>query len=29
MASIGVVWLVEVADHAGLVHAHDGPVAHA
>lgn len=29
MASILVVWLLEVVDHAGLVHAHDGPMAHA
>ena len=29
MASILVVWLLEVVDHAGLVQAHDGPMAHA
>ena len=29
MASILIVWLLEVVDHAGLVHPHDGPMAHA
>jgi hypothetical protein len=29
MASILIVWAVELADHAGLVHAHAGPAAHA
>ncbi|WP_404392702.1 hypothetical protein [Humibacillus xanthopallidus] len=29
MASILVVWLVEIVDHAGLVHAHGAPMAHA
>ena len=29
MGSILVVWLLEIVDHAGLVHAHDAPMAHA
>lgn len=29
MGSILVVWLLEIADHAGLVHAHGSPTAHA
>ena len=29
MASILVVWLLEIVDHAGLVHRHDAPMAHA
>lgn len=29
MASILVVWLLEIVDHAGLVHGHDRPMAHA
>jgi hypothetical protein len=29
MGSILVVWLFEIVDHAGLVHAHDAPAAHA
>ena len=29
MASILVVWLFEIVDHAGLVHMHETPAAHA
>jgi hypothetical protein len=29
MASILIVWALELADHAGLVHAHEGTAAHA
>ena len=29
MASILVVWLIEIVDHAGLVHTHGAPIAHA
>jgi hypothetical protein len=29
MGSILVVWLMEIVDHAGFVHAHDAPAAHA
>ena len=29
MASILVVWLLEIVDHAGLVHEHEAPMAHA
>ena len=29
MGSILVVWLLEIVDHAGLVHAHDAPATHA
>jgi hypothetical protein len=29
MASILVVWLLEIVDHAGLVHGHEAPMAHA
>ena len=28
MGSIAVVWLLELADHAGLVHVHATPIAH-